>query len=192
MQKAQFNNAAVSQHQQTAPFVHDIHLRCTAVSSCFYRSLRSANPPPSLLLCVSDICTLILGENVRSVWIKYKNLNVPGISNVLCVLHEAHPRHLDSKYHGRNTNVTTPPSSTVSAGNTARAWQVRGVLLWLFIDASLESAIRHQSSDYSPPHLFCTCVCGVSRVSRAPRQTKTWIFGVMVKWSRRPTSKLKA
>ena len=79
-----------------------------------------------------------------------------------------------------------------AAGHTTSVWQVRGVLLWLV--ALSEAAIRHHSSP--PLSLFCCavhgCVCGVSRVSRAPRKIRIWMFGNMVKWSRCPILDLMA
>ena len=72
------------------------------------------------------------------------------------------------------------------AGHTTSVWQVGGVLLWLV--ALSGAAIRHQLSPL-PLLLCCACVCGVSRVSRAPRKIRihiVWIFGNMVKWSRFP------
>ena len=156
-------------------------LYCCGYSSCVHRSLRSVFYHlylAPLLLCVTD---------PRSLWAEMygsfelnEYLKCINISDVLCFSPETHPRNLKTLDNMQRTPTLQPRlPAQAAAGHTTSVWQVRGVLLWLI--ALSEAAIRHQSSPPLCLSLCCACVCGVSRISRAPRQIRPWVFGNMVK-----------
>ena len=142
---------------------------------------------PVSAAAVCDRPMLTLAANVRIIWIKYQYLNCINISDVFCFFPETHPRNLDIRQHAENTNnITTPPNSTSSSGPHHE--HVAGPRCTAVASCSIGGCDPSSVITGSLSRLLCcACVCGVSRVSRALRKIRIWIFGNIVKWSRCPT-----